>query len=266
MSNSKVATLKSAGAKSMSPYKAKHTDKVSSMTPEAVELEFSPASYVIRSSAYFLDTCVKLLIIICYLLVGIFTNLFSWLPWYSIFLLVFLLTFFYEALFEYFNKGMTPGKAVFGISVVSATGHPVNFSQALFRNLMRYVDILPTMYFLGIVVMSFNSRFQRLGDVMAGTMVVYNPKRFMRIKVSKWDRLDPIAPPVEFTSQERRTIISYAERFNHLSMAAKYDIAKAIVDALPVGKVEDPVKYVLGIAKHEIGSGVIHKKEKIYNA
>jgi hypothetical protein len=52
------------------------------------------------------------------------------------------------------------------------TGHPVDFRAALLRNLMRTVDQLPGMYGIGFISMLFSPDYRRLGDLVAGTIVV----------------------------------------------------------------------------------------------
>jgi uncharacterized RDD family membrane protein YckC len=87
-------------------------------------------------------------------------------------LIVFLLQWGYFALFEAFGNGRTPGKRVAKIRVIHQSGRGVNFVEALARNLVRFVDGLPSFYALGVVVIFLSRRNQRLGDMVAGTLVV----------------------------------------------------------------------------------------------
>ncbi len=61
------------------------------------------------------------------------------------------------------------------IRVVSIDGTAITFYQSLVRNLLRAADTLPALYLVGIVVAFLNPRGQRTGDIVAGTMVVFNP-------------------------------------------------------------------------------------------
>jgi uncharacterized RDD family membrane protein YckC len=86
--------------------------------------------------------------------------------------IIFLAIWGYFALFEAFGNGRTPGKRVAKIRVIHQSGRAVSFVEALGRNLVRYVDYLPGFYALGVLVMFLNRRHQRLGDMVAGTLVV----------------------------------------------------------------------------------------------
>lgn len=71
-------------------------------------------------------------------------------------------------------QGATVGKMVLGIRVVRLDGSDMSWGQAIVRNLLRLVDQLPTAipYLLGAVLILNSSRRQRLGDRLAGTVVV----------------------------------------------------------------------------------------------
>ncbi len=88
------------------------------------------------------------------------------------FLIVFLLQWGYFALFEAFDSGRTPGKRVAKIRVIHQSGRGINFVEALARNLVRFVDYLPGFYAVGVVAIFMSKRNQRLGDMVAGTLVV----------------------------------------------------------------------------------------------
>jgi hypothetical protein len=87
-------------------------------------------------------------------------------------LIIFLLQWGYFALFEAFGNGRTPGKRVARIRVIHQSGRGINFVEALARNLVRFVDYLPGLYAVGIVAIFLSRRNQRLGDMVAGTLVV----------------------------------------------------------------------------------------------
>ena len=87
-------------------------------------------------------------------------------------LIVFLLQWGYFALFEAFGNGRTPGKRVAKIRVIHQSGRGINFVEALARNLVRFVDAAPSFYAIGVVAMFLSKRSQRLGDMVAGTLVV----------------------------------------------------------------------------------------------
>ena len=69
-------------------------------------------------------------------------------------------------------KGQTVGKMVMGIIVVKENGEPCDFLAALLRNVFRIIDILPQFYLIGFIFIAMTEKKQRLGDRLAGTIVV----------------------------------------------------------------------------------------------
>ena len=67
--------------------------------------------------------------------------------------------------------GWTVGKRILGMRVVDGTGNKIGFSKALIRNLLRFVDGLPALNILGIILIAFSPRGQRFGDRVAKTFV-----------------------------------------------------------------------------------------------
>ncbi|HEY3780719.1 MAG TPA: RDD family protein [Fimbriimonadaceae bacterium] len=84
--------------------------------------------------------------------------------------------FLYFILFEGFWNGLTPGKKATGIRVRMADGTPITFSAAVSRNLLRVADFLPGTYFVGLLAMFTNKKAQRLGDMIAQTIVTHERK------------------------------------------------------------------------------------------
>lgn len=79
----------------------------------------------------------------------------------------------YFTLFEGLARGQTPGKRLFKLRVIKDSGRQVTFAEAMARNLLRVVDMLPGMYLTGILAILFNRQRKRLGDMVAGTLVVH---------------------------------------------------------------------------------------------
>jgi hypothetical protein len=82
----------------------------------------------------------------------------------------------YGILFEWLWRGQTLGKKLLRLRVVDAGGLRLQFSQIVIRNLLRFVDSLPLLYFVGGVTCILNSKTQRLGDIAANTVVIHHPK------------------------------------------------------------------------------------------
>jgi uncharacterized RDD family membrane protein YckC len=94
---------------------------------------------------------------------------------------VFVLTWGYGAFCEGLFNGQTVGKRAMGIRVVSEQGVPIRGAQAVLRNLVGSVDgLIPFFYQTALASMILSPRFQRLGDLAAGTMVVVEERRWRR--------------------------------------------------------------------------------------
>jgi len=87
-------------------------------------------------------------------------------------LINFVLLWGYYVVFELLWNGQTPGKRVAKIRVVRTDGNPIGFLQSTIRNLVRFVDLMPTAYGFGLITMFFNKNSRRLGDFAAGTLVI----------------------------------------------------------------------------------------------
>lgn len=85
----------------------------------------------------------------------------------------FLLYWGYFALFETYWNGQTPGKRLCKIRVIQQSGRQITFFEAMTRNLIRIIDMMPGFYLIGVISMICNRRNQRLGDLAAATIVIH---------------------------------------------------------------------------------------------
>ena len=151
-------------------------------------------------------------------------------------------------IFEVWRDGATPGKRSFNLVVLNDNGTPVTFGASLTRNLLRAVDFLPMLYAFGLVSMLFNRDFKRLGDLAAGTIVVYRDKPAVRGKLPD---ARPVAPQVALTLNEKRAVLDFAERYATLTHERANELAE---HAAPlVGDAREPAEVLLGIAHHQRG-------------
>jgi uncharacterized RDD family membrane protein YckC len=94
--------------------------------------------------------------------------------WFALVIFViFCINWGYYAIFESLWKGQTPGKRWAGIRVIKDSGRPINAFEAIARNVVRVVDLFPGFYGVGVVTMLLNAKSRRLGDFVAGTIVVH---------------------------------------------------------------------------------------------
>jgi uncharacterized RDD family membrane protein YckC len=78
----------------------------------------------------------------------------------------------YFVFFEIIWNGQSPGKRAMGLRVVKTSGYPIAPVTALIRNVVRLVDWLPAFYAVGVITMIANRHARRLGDLVAGTLVI----------------------------------------------------------------------------------------------
>ncbi|MFA1819221.1 RDD family protein [Virgibacillus oceani] len=163
-------------------------------TPEFVSLQFSLAGLGSRAAAMIIDQVIVTLANIALVLMLVFsTSNNIWVMMDSGWLIatfiiaIFVINWGYFFAAEYFFNGKTVGKHMVGIRVIQENGHSITWISALIRNLLRIIDMLPTSYFLGIILVFFHSKHKRLGDMAAGTVVVLEDSR-KRKKKSAMDK------------------------------------------------------------------------------
>ncbi|MDX2186132.1 MAG: RDD family protein [Opitutaceae bacterium] len=91
-------------------------------------------------------------------------------------ILYFLLSQGYRILAEWRWRGQTLGKRLFRLRVMDAEGFPLSLQQTVLRNILRFADALPGPYLIGGVTALLSRKAQRLGDLAAGTVVIWEPK------------------------------------------------------------------------------------------
>jgi uncharacterized RDD family membrane protein YckC len=156
-------------------------------TPEQIQLEFPLAGIGSRFLAIFIDTLLQSLVYVAAIVIALTAapylkqlanpRTFRWLsPTWAAAIVVFIVFGAYWGYFAFFEiiwKGQTPGKRFVKIRVIKESGRPINAYEAIARNLLRAVDMMPTMYIAGLVTMMISPRNKRLGDYVAGSVVVH---------------------------------------------------------------------------------------------
>lgn len=152
-------------------------------TPERVPLHFALASIGNRFLACAIDHALQvfaiILMFIAFTLIANFssfgdqlTNAPKWVQAVMI-IVVFLIVSSYFAFFEWIWNGQTPGKRWLKLRVIREDGRPVTFWEAAVRNLLRTFDMMPApFYSIGLISVFISSSDQRIGDMIAGTVVV----------------------------------------------------------------------------------------------
>jgi uncharacterized RDD family membrane protein YckC len=216
--------------------------KLSIDTPEQTVLEYPIAGLGSRFLAILADTAIQIVLGIVVLIVGTiigvgaaaFGNLGpQWVVAIIVFLL-FLLNSGYFALFEIFWNGQTPGKRYAQIRVIKDDGRPIGAYESIVRNAVRLIDYLPAMYGVGLVSVFLSKQSKRLGDFVAGTVVVHE-KTLAGFRPYQETKIDETLPPVDVsvvTIEEVRLIETFLNRREHLEAAVRTTMAAQITNRL----------------------------------
>ena len=144
-------------------------------TPENVRLAFRLAGPGTRLGAYAIDFALRVVLFYAMAIAigailapatgtGLTMGVF--------YVLAFVLEWGYGCFFETWWNGQTPGKRLFGLRVIKTEGYSIGFYDAMLRNLLRAADFFPFLYAAGFIAAASTPRMQRIGDMVAGTMVI----------------------------------------------------------------------------------------------
>jgi uncharacterized RDD family membrane protein YckC len=145
-------------------------------TPEGVKFNLRLAGPVIRCLAWMLDLlCIGGLAKILSTVTGIFFLISYELAVTIQIIAYFIISTGYGIIMEYYWRGQTIGKRVFKLKVMDSQGLYLKFHQVVMRNLLRFIDMLPMFYLVGGLACLTTRHSQRLGDIAADTIVIWNP-------------------------------------------------------------------------------------------
>lgn len=211
-------------------------------TPEQIALELPLAGIGSRFLALGVDTLLQSILYVVGAFVFAFAVPFTssifhlagaWGPALGI-LFLFCVYWGYFAFFETIWKGQTPGKRYAGIRVIKESGRPIDAFEAMSRNLMRAVDGLPGVYGVGLVCMMLNRQNRRLGDFVAGTVVVHE-KLTDEVRPT-WNATEAAAPAnpqaAQVTADELVLIETYLHRRWDLEPIVRFSTADQIAQRI----------------------------------
>ncbi|XZE20778.1 RDD family protein [Pirellulaceae bacterium SH449] len=213
-------------------------------TPENIEFQYRLAGPFRRLPAFLIDVFVRGLIITAVWIVFLFAGgiLFGGMGFGTNLIIFFLVVFqfflqwSYGAFFETYWNGQTPGKWLCGLRVISVDGRPINISQAIVRNLLRSADLFPT-GIVGLIATSVTQRFQRIGDLAAGTMVIVNQVSWVPTNVRFEDARvaslsEHIPPDFRLSSTLAKAIALYVERRSRIPIGRRLELANYLAKPL----------------------------------
>jgi uncharacterized RDD family membrane protein YckC len=198
------------------------------VTPEGVALHLPAAGPVPRALAWAIDLAIRM---VALMIVGMVMGALGTAGFGPYFVMTFVVFWFYPVLFEVLGHGRTPGKRALGLRVIAANGAPVGWLAAFIRNLMRTVDMLPFGYATGLVASLADPWGRRLGDMIAGTLVVHDARAHEPQAAPVGSVL---APAVALLPHEQAAIVAFAERgpqLTHERQSELADLAEPLVQA-----------------------------------
>jgi uncharacterized RDD family membrane protein YckC len=218
-------------------------EKLTIETPEQIELEFPVAGLGSRGMALLLDTLLQVgTAAAAFLFVDLVaSDLFrywktagKWTEAIAIFL-AFCLYWGYFAIFELFWNGQTPGKRQAHIRVITASGRPITVFEAIARNFLRAVDSL-FFYMAGAIAIVVDKKNRRLGDMVAGTVVVHELQEqgdsYWYAQQSTETAPASIEAIAAMTAQEFQLIETFLNRRLDLPYEQRVATAKNIADRI----------------------------------
>jgi uncharacterized RDD family membrane protein YckC len=223
------------------------------VTPERIIFEYPLAGPFRRLFAYIIDLALLICLVFVALLISMILSLGtpSGLGLYLV--AFFVLTWGYGIGCEALFNGRTVGKRAVSIRVVSDQGVPITGAQAVLRNVVGSVDLLlPFFYMLGLASMVLTAKFQRLGDLAAGTMVVIEARQrrsgVIRVKEPAVEALLPWLPVrIAAGPDLARALSDYVKRRERFRSALREEMAEPLARplreklGLPAGPSSDAV-------------------------
>jgi uncharacterized RDD family membrane protein YckC len=205
-------------------------------TPEHVRFQVRIAGPSRRALAYGIDFLVRMVVLIVLVLVASVAGAsidFAEASQGVILVVAFVLEWGYYIVFESLWSGQSPGKKLMGLRTVKEGGYPVTFIDVVLRNLLRGADWLPAFNVVGLAVMAFDSRFRRLGDLVAGTMVVSEERSRIgsALRISpppSAEELEWIPASVRLDGAELDALELFLRRVGALSSARESELAEIV--------------------------------------
>jgi len=189
-------------------------------TPEGIALALRPAGLVARGQAWLIDLAIRLGL---YIIAAIVAGVAGGMGTAFLLISVFLLEWGYPVAFELGRSGATPGKRIMGLQVVMDSGLPVTPGASFVRNLLRAADFLPFLYAVGVLSVLLRADFQRLGDLAAGTLVVYAEPVRLHGAIPDADPAPPVHP---LTQPQQVAVVAWASRAQRLTPARLEELAQ----------------------------------------
>ncbi len=226
-------------------------NRVTLQTPESVELEFTLAGIGNRAYALLIDYVVSGLLITVFLIawayfsIQLYSIVENWLgtnnqlgQW--LIAIPILTSFFiyvgYFVFFEALWQGQTPGKRYVKIRVIRDDGRPISLQQSTLRALLRPID---DTFFIGVFLIVLSKREKRLGDMVAGTLVIQEERSFVAATFPLSNQAQDLANQLQIDADLSRMlpedfaiIREYLQRRQVMTPKAQSEVSKQLADQI----------------------------------
>ena len=225
-------------------------------TPERVRFSCRLAGPGQRAAAYLLDLLVRATIVVLFALVANAARLLgeetSGVGIGLLLLALFVIEWGYYVALEMLMHGQSVGKRAMGLRVVKGDGLPIGIGESMLRNLLRAADFLPTFHVLGAIVMSLDPKFRRLGDMVAGTLVISEESEVVLPAIAlspapTLDELRVLPSRISLSADELDAVEQFIRRSPALNDARAAELAELVAPlfAERMGIVyQDPVRFL----------------------
>lgn len=139
-----------------------------------------------------------------------------------------LIYFLYHPVLEIAMHGRTPGKRIAGVRIVTKDGGTPSAGAILLRNVFRLIDSLPLLYVLGIFVCLFNKQHLRIGDMAAGTVLVYEE----RADKKRLNLIMSATGAHRLSPQQRELVAELLVRWRELEKDIRIRLARELLQKL----------------------------------
>lgn len=234
-------------------------------TPEGVTFSWSLAGQTERFLAWLIDAfCVMAILHTVQQLAGVFEILSPDVAAAVLTLGYFVVQTLYSMGLEWWWRGQTIGKKVMKIRVIDASGLRLQVSQVVIRNLIRTVDSLPILYAVGGMCSFWSRHNQRLGDIVAGTVVIRHGSdaepeigSVLRLKYNSLRAYPHLAARLRqrTTPAEAGLALEALNRRDDLDAAARLEVFDALAEHFQK-KVGFPPEALDGLASEQYVRGV----------
>jgi uncharacterized RDD family membrane protein YckC len=189
-----------------------------------------------RSYAFIIDWHIRLVVALAWILVGVFVHGMasfdlqelpsSWT--FTVALPALAIYTFYHPVLEVLMGGRTPGKRMAGVRIVTLEGHVPGIGALIVRNLLRFVDSLPMFYALGLLCTMVTAQSVRIGDLAAGTILIYDRQVDDPVKGLSEASLNRIG------LQQNELVMDLVSRWDELKPEVRRDLGKKLLSRLGV--------------------------------